>query len=282
MFWTFWQLVFNMRQRPKLIVLENVGGALSSRNGEDFREICRALGSLNYMFGAVMFDAVHFVPQSRPRLFLIAVRNTEGIPLTVTSEEPASIWFPERLREQVRKLPRDLAARWRWWNIPTPPRRNVTLSQLIMDDPPDVAWNDESSTSRLLGLMSETNLAKVQRAQQSKKRVVGTVYRRTRVEGETKRQRAEVRFDEIAGCLRTPRGGSSRQTIIVIEGTRTRSRLLSKHEAAALMGYQGALPTSYNDAYHLLGDGLVVPVVRHLSESLLLPIVQKATSYIAA
>ena len=29
------------------------------------------------------------------------------------------------------------------------------------------------------------------------------------------------------------------------------------------------LPTKYNEAYHLFGDGLVVPVVRWLSEHLL-------------
>ena len=33
-----------------------------------------------------------------------------------------------------------------------------------------------------------------------------------------KGQRAEVRFDGISGCLRTPAGGSSRQTILVVEG----------------------------------------------------------------
>jgi DNA (cytosine-5)-methyltransferase 1 len=31
------------------------------------------------------------------------------------------------------------------------------------------------------------------------------------------------------------------------------------------------LPARYNDAYHLTGDGVVVDVVRHLSEHVLLP-----------
>jgi DNA (cytosine-5)-methyltransferase 1 len=34
------------------------------------------------------------------------------------------------------------------------------------------------------------------------------------------------------------------------------------------------LPSKYNEAYHLLGDGVVVPVVQHLSQHLLLPIAQ--------
>ena len=49
--------------------------------------------------------------------------------------------------------------------------------------------------------------------------MVGAVYRRTRPdENGIKRQRAEVRFDDVAGCLRTPAGGSSRQIILVVEG----------------------------------------------------------------
>jgi DNA (cytosine-5)-methyltransferase 1 len=40
------------------------------------------------------------------------------------------------------------------------------------------------------------------------------------------------------------------------------------------------LPKSYNEAYHLTGDGVVVPVVRYLAENLLEPILannQKAS-----
>lgn len=87
-------------------------------------------------------------------------------------------------------------------------------------------------------------------------------------------QRAEIRFDDVAGCLRTPSGGSSRQTIMVVDGKRVRSRLLSPREAARLMGlpdtYQ--LPKNYNEAYHLAGDGVAVPVVRFLAEHLLEPL----------
>jgi DNA (cytosine-5)-methyltransferase 1 len=107
-----------------------------------------------------------------------------------------------------------------------------------------------------------------------KRRVVGTIYRRTRPDGDGgKVQRAEVRFDQIAGCLRTPRGGSSRQTILVIDGDRVRSRLLSPREAARLMGLPEdyPLPRRYNDAYHVAGDGVAPPVVRHLAGSIIEP-----------
>ena len=87
-------------------------------------------------------------------------------------------------------------------------------------------------------------------------------------------QRAEVRFDGISGCLRTPVGGSSRQTVIVVEKGRVRTRLLSPREAARLMGVPDSypLPSAYNDAYHVFGDGVAVPAVSWLESHLLCPL----------
>jgi DNA (cytosine-5)-methyltransferase 1 len=111
-------------------------------------------------------------------------------------------------------------------------------------------------------------------AQAAGRRMVGGVYKRTR----NGQQRAEVRFDDMAGCLRTPVGGSSRQTLVIVEGARIRSRLLSPREAARLMGLPESyeLPERYNEAYHIAGDGLAVPVVRHLAASLFEPMLSRA------
>jgi DNA (cytosine-5)-methyltransferase 1 len=94
-------------------------------------------------------------------------------------------------------------------------------------------------------------------------------------------QRAEVRFDDLSGCLRTPVGGSSRQSIIIVEGKSVRSRLLSPREAARLMGLPDSykLPQNYNEAYHLAGDGVVVPVVRFLAANILEPLVEAAETH---
>ena len=105
--------------------------------------------------------------------------------------------------------------------------------------------------------------------------MVGGIYRRTRTDGDgAKVQRAEIRFDDIAGCLRTPAGGSSRQSIMIVQGSTVRSRLLSPREAARLMGLPEdyVLPENYNEAYHLVGDGVVVPVIRFLAAHILEPI----------
>jgi DNA (cytosine-5)-methyltransferase 1 len=122
--------------------------------------------------------------------------------------------------------------------------------------------------------LSPLNRQKVARAIASGRRVVGAVYRRTRPdENGIKRQRAGVRFDDVAGCLRTPTGGSSRQIVLVVEDKTVRSRLVSPREAARLMGLDDdyGLPERYNHAYHLCGDGVCVPVVRHITRYVLEP-----------
>ena len=134
-------------------------------------------------------------------------------------------------------------------------------------------------------MMSEINREKVRDAQMSGKRMVGTVYKRTRHDDDGyKVQRAEIRFDDVSGCLRTPAGGSSRQLIVVVEGDVVRSRLISSRETARLMGLseEYILPTNYNEAYHLTGDGVVVPVVRHLAANIFEPILERLRASRAA
>lgn len=140
-------------------------------------------------------------------------------------------------------------------------------------------------TRQLLAMMTPVNLLKVQSAQKSGKRIVGGLYKRTRMnDNGEKVQRAEVRFDGIAGCLRTPAGGSSRQSILVVEGDKISSRLLSPREAARLMGLPDTykLPHNYNDAYHIAGDGVVVPVVRHLARFIFEPVLSESYHAVSA
>ena len=107
--------------------------------------------------------------------------------------------------------------------------------------------------------------------------MIGTAYRRTRVESGKKSVRTEVRFDGIAGCLRTPSGGSSRQIVIEVENGRVRSRLMTIREGARLMGMPESyrLPAAYNEGYHLVGDGVCVAVVSYLARSIFEPIIRQ-------
>lgn len=273
-FWPFWRLLMQLRREgraPRTIVLENVCGLLTSHGGEDFISLCRAVSTGGYKIGAVVIDAVHFLPQSRPRLFLIGVRDDLAVPDELTSPTSSPLWHPPRLLEVFRKLSLPIQTRWLWFDLPRPPLRNSGLATILERDDPRPGWHTPSQTERLLEMMSPINKAKVAVARRSGTPAVGTVYKRTRREAGKKVQRAEVRFDDIAGCLRTPGGGSSRQVILVVQDGEVKTRLLSDRETARLMGLPEhyKLPTRYNDAYHLTGDGVAVPVVRFLAENLL-------------
>ena len=273
----FWSLMRDLshagRQVP-IIVLENVVGALTSSGGRDFSSMAELAAGAGYRFGAVVIDAAKFVPQSRPRLFFIAVSECIDVPANRESEEPRDDWHTPRLCAAAAALKPALRERWIWWDLPRAPRMTRCLNDIIEFDNDELPWHTREETQRLLGMMSETNAAKVHQAKLYGRRIVGTIYKRVRVENGVRKQRVEVRFDQISGCLRTPVGGSSRQIILVIEGRSIRSRLMSPREAVRLMGLPDSyrLPIRYNDGYHLAGDGVVVPVVRFLASEILEPL----------
>jgi len=277
-FWPFWRLMQQLSAEgrgPKMVVLENVCGTLTSHGGKDFSAIAGALANAGYHYGAVVLDAAEFVPHSRPRLFVVAVRNGIPIPQSLVCNGPDPLRHTKALRDAFIGLTPGIKAQWVWWNVPMAEKRRTSFADLIEEDPSSVRWHSAAETKGLLQMMSPLNRHKVLAAQRSGRRMVGTIYKRTRANGfGEKVQRAEVRFDNIAGCLRTPAGGSSRQIILVVEGKDVRSRLISSRETARLMGLPESykLPENYNEAYHLTGDGVAVPVVRHLAKTLFEPI----------
>jgi DNA (cytosine-5)-methyltransferase 1 len=277
-FWPFWEIVKKLdaeKRGPRAIVLENVCGALTSHGGKDFAAIARALADGGYRFGAIVMDAADFVPQSRPRLFIVAIAPHTEIPAHLLSPDATLLWHPKALQVAHLRLKGKAREQWLWWTLPAPSARQSRLADLVEDDPTSVSWHDADETAKLLDMMSHGNLEKVKGAQKTGQKLVGTIYKRTRLDDDDEKiQRAEIRFDDVAGCLRTPSGGSSRQLIMLVKGNDIRSRLLSSREAARLMGLPEnyKLPKNYNEAYHLAGDGVVVPVVRHLAANLLEPI----------
>ena len=287
-FWGFWKLIEGLkakRRAPRLLVLENVIGLLTSKGGADFAEVCGALASLGYRVGALTIDAAHFVPQSRPRLFIVCLQKSVATPSGLTGGGPVEPWHSKALVRAAQALPEAARKAWVWWNLPATPLSNIRFADLIEEAPADVKWHTPAETKRLVSMMSGANLAKLKQAKAAGSRMVGAIYRRTRLdENGEKVQRAEVRFDGVAGCLRTPGGGSSRQFIMVVDGRKVRTRLLSGREAARLMGLADdyRLPPNYNEAYHLLGDGLAVAAVRFLEESLLRKLVGPADAMLAA
>jgi DNA (cytosine-5)-methyltransferase 1 len=278
-FYPFWDIVKDLiaeGRGPKLIALENVLGALTSHDGRDFEAICKTFADAGYRYGALVINAALFVPQSRPRLFLIGVRDDVEVDPALLSPEPIAPFHPAALQRAFTRVSKTAQKKMVWWNVPAPPHRNSTFADLIEEHPVDVDWHTDAERDLLIGKMSAVNKAKLEAAKRAGRRMVGGVYKRTRLdERGVKVQRAEIRFDDVAGCLRTPAGGSSRQVIVVVDGTRVRSRLISARETARLMGLDESykLPKNYNEAYHLTGDGVAVHVVRHLAEQLFEPLV---------
>jgi DNA (cytosine-5)-methyltransferase 1 len=251
-------------------MLENVYGVLTSHGGKDVDAIAQALAYEGYLFGVMVIDAIHFVPQSRPRVFIFGVDAAMQVADSAHAWIANPAWHPAAVIRAHNRLPRKIQSQWRWWNPAVPEIVSSTLEDLIEAEPRGVDWHSTEETAKLLSSMSDINRRKVMLAQADGKLRVGAVYRRTR----NGIVRAEARFDGVSGCLRTPTGGSSRQTIIVVQGKQVRSRLLSPREAARLMGLPDSyrLPQRYNDAYHLAGDGVAVPVVKHLARNLFEPL----------
>ncbi|MDP2214034.1 DNA cytosine methyltransferase [Phenylobacterium sp.] len=273
-FFGFWKLVQGLNaegRAPKTIVIENVVGLLTSHGGADFQALCQALADEGYHFGALEIDANRFVPQSRPRVFVVATK--ENLPPQLVHVEPRLPFHSQRVVAAANALPPETRERWVWWGLPFPPASNRTLESVCMADD-QVEWFDEKRQDALLALLGKRHQELLARAKGRGIRTIATAFRRMRVENGKKIQRTELRFDGFAGCLRTPSGGSSKQFIVVIEGDDVRVRSLHPNEAGALMGLtEGySLPPSANAALKICGDGVVVDVVKWLSEVLLSPL----------
>lgn len=283
-FWPFWRLIAGMAtsgRKPKMIALENVLGTLTSHGGKDFSAIIDAFVDAGYRVGALMIDAELFVPHSRPRLFFVGVLDDRPIADSLMLNAPESPFHPSALCRAHANLSDRGKEAWVWWSLPTPPKRKSRLIDIVEAEPTDVSWHSPEETDRLLSMMAPLHRAKLNKAVESKARAVGAAYRRTRRnQHDEPVQRAEVRFDDVAGCLRTPAGGSSRQLLILVEDGKVRSRLISGRETARLMGLPETykLPARYNETYHLTGDGIVVDAVAHLNRYILRPLAESEIS----
>lgn len=272
-FWGFWNVITKLAARaPKTIVIENVAGLLSSHNGRDFTVLVTELADAGYRVGAMLIDAALFSPQSRPRLFIIAHKGR--IPAGLDAESPDPTFHPQSLRAAVEALPDTTHLAWVWWRLPHPKTRNADLAALLDRNPPEGAWRSDAAVAKLIAQMAPLHRQRVDAAMANPAWNAGAVFRRIRIEKGQRVQRAEIRYDGLAGCLRTPAGGSSKQLLLVTENGRARLRAVSAREAARLMGLDDSyrLPASETNALKVVGDGVSVPVVRWLGDHLLAPL----------
>lgn len=259
--WQWLRIMDEMETIPDILAAENVEGLISSDSGANYIFLHDELRRRGYKLGAIKLNAEKWIPQSRPRIFIIAVKQDIKLPTNLQSGH--SNWLhPDNIVRAAEGL-----EQWIWWNMPEPSDRQCWLSDVIEWDAP-VDSNDK--TNQLLSLLPE----KHRQLLEEKDNIAVTGYKRTR----NGRQSLELRFDGIAGCLRTPKGGSSRQILVLKKNGEVHTRLLTARETARLMGAPDNywLPEKYNDAYMAMGDAVAVPAVHYLTEHLLFPLAIQA------
>lgn len=258
--WHWLRIMDEMIERPDILVAENVTGLLSSHNGKHYRALHTKLVERGYKVGPLVLNAASWLPHSRPRVFIVAVKDSVDI-TGLNLYEPdwthttAAINASQGLDNLV------------WWKLPKPKKRSKNLADIIEFDAP---VENLKASQRTLSLIPKSHKDKLDKTINQLKAIPG--YKRTR-----EQQVLELRFDGIAGCLRTPQGGSSRQWLILKPNGHYVSRLITVREAARLMGASDSylLPGGYNDGYKAMGDAVAVPVVRHLAKHLLIPLTRR-------
>ena len=264
-FWGFVRVLREMGyRRPPLVLLENVAGFLTSHGGNDFRDACLALNELGYAVDALQIDASRFVPQSRHRLFVI---GWQTMPSGVVQSTPTFFETDARPRALADFMLWHGDIKWAINDVPRLPHSTTRLRDILEDVPANSTlwWNDERA-AYLLCQMSDRHAAEAQRMIQSRELSCGTVFRRVR----NGCSMAELRTDGIAGCLRTPRGGSGRQILFLAGKGNYRVRLLTPRECARLMGAGDYHITgSLNQALFGFGDAVCVPVVEWIARNYL-------------
>lgn len=252
--WEWLRVIDEMPVKPGILALENVSGLLSADGGDNYKALHQSLIERGYYCGAIALNSDLFVPQSRPRIFVIAVKNRVNIPASLLSEGPN--WLHNKAAMELGKQ----LDGWIWWHTVRPNLRTITIADLLESVPFDRDDVIQLIPPRMLERLNSNDS------------FVATGYRRTR----KGRQQLELRFDGIAGCLRTPAGGSSKQYVIKRENKENHARLLTVREAARLMGAPDSyiLPGSDTDGYLAMGDAVVMPVARFIAERFLLPLTE--------
>ena len=271
-FWGFHDILKEQGEfAPRVVLLENVSGWLYSNGGKDFCATARALNELGYACDVFQLDARAFVPQSRPRLFMIGVRSPDLVDDAPYFASRSRRLMPPRLRALM--LEHD-DIQWARLDIPEPPPyRSDGFSNCVVEKLPekDSRWWPEQKVEKHLAMMSPAHLEMVTRLASSREESFRTFFRRRRPQG----QRAEVRSDDIAGCLRTAVGGSGKQFLVSAGHGTIRMRTLTPREYARLQGVPDSFPIVANSERQSLsafGDAVCVPVVNWIATQVLRPL----------
>ncbi len=270
----FWGFVRILQQQgmlsPPLIMLENVPGWLYSNKGADFRVTVQALNQLGYACDVFTLDARRFTPQSRLRVFLIGQKTRDSSDTDIILVRPKAL-ANNQLKERV-LANRDL--NWLPLEIPHPPPLKTSGLATIVEDmsDDDDRWWPEFQTQRHIAMMASSHYQRVMQMAQGDEFSYRTFFRRRRQD----QQRAEVRHDDIAGCLRTAVGGSGKQFLVKAGRGVIKMRTMTPREYARLQGVPDHYPINVTGVQALtgFGDAVCVPAITWIAQNILNPLVE--------
>jgi DNA (cytosine-5)-methyltransferase 1 len=285
-FWDFVRIIGEMGKlpsvgKPPFVLIENVAGFLTSGCGKDLIAALKALNDFGYVVDIFVIDAAHFVPQSRTRLFILG--NLFGLSQNRDELEQIISQSNHVRTQKVNDFIADNPTiKWSLRNLPDLPQRTINLADIV--DQTEEWWTKER-TEYLFNQMFERHKSQIRLMMQNEYWSYGTVFRRMRMRDRMKQSTAELRTDGIAGCLRTPKGGSARQIIVRAGKGSFDARLINACESARLMGaseYSIPQNISLNTILFGFGDAVCVPVIEWIAKNYLNPLFNELSRTIKA
>lgn len=270
LYWEFLRVLNEMGKRqPPVVLIENVPSFGTSRGGEDLRAAVRHLNSMEYSCDIFVMDAREFLPQSRPRLFIVATKgSSEGISHTASPFRPP--WLERFIRSNA-----DLNWSLREIAVPDARYRIISLNDIVEDvDARSRLWWDSERVDRFVSALSPSHSARLSSLKASRAITAAAAFRRTRGGAAV----WEIRNDALSGCLRATRGGSSKQALVIGGGGRFRVRWMTAREYASLQGADSFfLPEgiSENQAQFGFGDAVCVPVIEWIARNYVTPLLRR-------
>jgi len=272
--WGMLRLLEDSPHRPRRLLFENVPGLLTSHGGRDLRALLERVNALGYGVEPLRVDAARFTGQSRPRLLLLCARHDDpdspgAADLDALPAHPAR---PPALAG-VMRAHADLL--WHARDLPAMPEHRPTIESICEAlAPDDPRWWPEDRARYFVEQLHPGHRARAQAMIDAPTVSRACAFRRVRAVGEAgaKKSVTELRVDRLAGCLRTPKGGSAKQILFEAGGGSSRVRFLTARECARLQGAD--LPDRVEEAFREneilfgLGDAVCVPAIAWALETL--------------
>lgn len=259
-------------------ILENPTGIIARNQGNDLRDLVLQLNKLGYAVNLMVVDAKHFVPQSRPRIFIncidSALISTNITPIVSISDLPScKSLLTNPLRKWIaRNLDLDLIS----VACNSLPTRTLQLESVIdLHDPNTENWADAHFKEELINLLVGKQLINFHKLVNSPFKSVSTVSRRGRTRPDGSSFNAtEINMTGVAPAQRPYKGGSSRCWILIAGQGSSAFKVVTPRESARLMGFNDSfqLPTSNKEAYQCTGDSVVPEAVCWVEKNVFKPL----------